>query len=301
MNSVFFLGETAGNGDERFNTKNSNSILIVLRKLPEDWKQFLDDMLLVKASCKFSKFSSTCASDHGCVFLTEFHEFFPKSLFLRIWSLVCSHKETTWRNSSSEKICLCKSDHEWTENFFQFLIWEMLWDFAEGPNRLFADNGFIWFSQLFEQLQKYSLFLQQFPTNFILVINVSETKLTIRSRVLPQWRIALHRPPSQRDLQKFKSVNKRAQNLNYLLSRKGRRLLVVSPDPIERMTVFILWIALTFKWISSVVNSSLRRSSALIESTIMESRYVWSNKIGLEMLKKWESNDKADWLIQAAL
>ena len=48
MYFVLFLGQGASQGNQSFNTKNADSILVVLLQLSEDWEKFLDNVLLLK-------------------------------------------------------------------------------------------------------------------------------------------------------------------------------------------------------------------------------------------------------------
>jgi len=95
MDSVLFFAQMTGHWDQSFNAENTDSILVILRKLSEDWEELLDHVLLIKLSREFSKSSSTSSSDHGSVFLAEFHEFLSQALFLRVGSRVSVEEQTS--------------------------------------------------------------------------------------------------------------------------------------------------------------------------------------------------------------
>jgi len=83
VNLIFFLRKIISHWDQGLETHDSNDILFILRKLSEDWKNLLKDVLLLKLSGKLSKFRSASSSNHRGIFITEFNKLLSE-LFFRI-------------------------------------------------------------------------------------------------------------------------------------------------------------------------------------------------------------------------
>ena len=50
MDSVLLLGQMASKWNQGLKAEDSDGVLVILRKLSEDWEEFLDHMLFLKLS-----------------------------------------------------------------------------------------------------------------------------------------------------------------------------------------------------------------------------------------------------------
>jgi len=84
MNLVLFFGEIFSYWDERLETHHSDGILLILRKLTENWENFLKNMLFLELGSEKTESRGTCSPNHWSVFITQLNELLPELFFL--WS-----------------------------------------------------------------------------------------------------------------------------------------------------------------------------------------------------------------------
>ena len=83
MDLVLLLRKVLGHWNERLEAHHSNGILLILGQLSEDWKNFLEHVLLLKLGGKLTKFGSACSPDHWSVLIAQLDELLSQLLLLR--------------------------------------------------------------------------------------------------------------------------------------------------------------------------------------------------------------------------
>ena len=116
----------ASHWDQRFETENSDGVLIILGELSEDGQKLLDNMIFVKLGRDLSELRGAGSSDHRGIFLAKFHELLSESLLLCVGARVGVEEKVARGHTACKPLSLSKSDDKWAEHVLHLGIREGL-------------------------------------------------------------------------------------------------------------------------------------------------------------------------------
>lgn len=147
MNLILFFWKIIGHWDQRFEAHNSNGILLILRKLSEDWENLLQNVLFLELGSKLSKFRSASSSNHRSIFITEFNKLLSELFFRISWFTIAWEEKMAWTYSSSEPFTLSQFNHKRNEYILNLSITQVLRNSSKWISSLFSYNSLILLSK----------------------------------------------------------------------------------------------------------------------------------------------------------
>lgn len=132
MARLLLLWHNLGNGDQNFNSQKSDTVLVVICKMLEEWDHLLDNDCRWHLLHKLREVVGSLSSDHRCLIMDEETELLTELLLhwwrgLLVWSMVKSSR----RDLRCEPIRLRKPYGEWNEVLLNLLHRQLLADLVQ--------------------------------------------------------------------------------------------------------------------------------------------------------------------------